>query len=362
MMSQVEAPTVGLALSGREAGMKQALLAAYGGDGTTESAVKEGLAWLARNQQRDGSWSLSGPFDGGAVNDNKEAATAMALLAFQGAGHTHRGGEYARQVARGWNWLLKQQGEDGSFFHGGVENHRLYTQAQCTIALCELYGMTRDPKFEEPATRAILYAIDVQDPELGGWRYFPRQGTDTSVTGWFVMALQSAKMAYLPVPEKSLDRVREYLDLVQIDGGARYLYQPNSHGGDAMDAEGLLCRQYLGWKQDDPRLVRGAKLLVAKGIDWDDRDAYYWYYATQVCHHMEGEIWRKWNAQMKQVIPAHQIRSGAERGSWEPRGDGSVGSAHGGRLYITCLHLYMLEVYYRHLPIYQYHNFLQSGP
>ena len=27
---------------------------------------------------------------------------------------------------------------------------------------------------------------------------------------------------------------------------------------------------------------------------------------------------------------------------------------HGGRLYTTCLSIYMLEVYYRHLPIYNY--------
>jgi hypothetical protein len=78
---------------------------------------------------------------------------------------------------------------------------------------------------------------------------------------------------------------------------------------------------------------------------------YYWYYATQVCHHLEGRHWRAWNDVMRTVLPAHQEQDGKERGSWDPDGDAWGNS--GGRLYVTCLSIYMLEVYYRHLPIYQ---------
>ena len=121
----VEAPTVGLALTGRQEGGKKALLAAYGGTETTEAAVREGLLWLKRNQHKDGSWSLSGPYDDGApYNDNKVAATAMALLAFQGAGHTHREGEFKDVVARGWATLLKMQNADGFFECDSGHDHR----------------------------------------------------------------------------------------------------------------------------------------------------------------------------------------------------------------------------------------------
>ena len=88
--SHLLAPDIGLALSGREEGTKQVLLAAYGGTALTEAAVTEGLNWLKRNQTKDGSWSLTGPYSDGCYNENPTAATAMALLAFQGAGHTHR--------------------------------------------------------------------------------------------------------------------------------------------------------------------------------------------------------------------------------------------------------------------------------
>ncbi len=118
-----------------------------------------------------------------------------------------------------------------------------------------------------------------------------------------------------------------------------------------MTAEALLCRQYLGWRQDDPRLIGGTEFLLQRLPDWKSRDVYYWYYATQVTHHMEGAYWDRWNRVMRELLPAKQIKEGQERGSWDPRGDRYGGA--GGRLYVTCMSLYMLEVYYRYLPIYQ---------
>jgi len=65
--SDISAPQIGLALTGREPGMKQALLVGYGGTEGTERAVLLALEWLSRQQRRDGSWSLVGPYsDGGA--------------------------------------------------------------------------------------------------------------------------------------------------------------------------------------------------------------------------------------------------------------------------------------------------------
>ncbi|MBN1591288.1 MAG: hypothetical protein JW888_17380, partial [Pirellulales bacterium] len=87
-------------------------------------------------------------------------------------------------------------------------------------------------------------------------------------------------------------------------------------------------------------------------IDYENRqNVYYWYYAAQVMHHMEGDPWRRWNKVMRQEVPAHQVKRGAEAGSWAPWNQSSY-DVNGGRLYVTCLSIYMLEVYYRHLPLY----------
>ncbi len=363
--SNISAPMVGLALSGRSAGSKrEQLLGKYGGTALTEASVDLGLQWLARQQKNDGSWSLVGPYTDGSLSENTAAATAMALLAFQGHGDTHRDGRYAKEVGRGWAALLKMQHRDGYFLGtlADASQQTLYTHAQCTIALCELYGMTHDSAFRSPAERAVAYCVSAQDKENGGWRYYPGQDSDTSVTGWFLMALQSARMAELRVPDQTLANISKYLDSAQIDGGRRYGYWQNANPTNAMAAEGLLCRQYLGWKQDDQRLVQGVAALNKNPIEYGNtrtQDVYYWYYATQATHHMEGEIWNKWNKVMRQEVPSHQSKTGPESGSWSPTGDrwGFVG----GRLYVTCLSMYMLEVYYRHLPIYSGYRFA-PGP
>jgi hypothetical protein len=352
--SDVAAPVVGHALTGREAGAKKALLGAYGGTATTEASVKLGLEWLAKNQMKDGTWSLAGEYANPALNENVTSATAMALLAFQGAGHTTKEGEYQKVVEKGWNALLKMQDRDGNFVRDASVNQQLYAQAQATIAICELYAMTKESKYAGPAELAVKYALKSQSRE-GGWRYSPNVDTDTSVTGWFVMGLQSAKMAGIPVPQESLDNVSKWLDYVGVDEGAMYRYQRQKPHDPTMTAEGLLCRQYLGWKRNDPAMQKGVKYVLAHPLSYDQQNVYYWYYATQMLHHMEGEAWDEWNSVMRQAIPTQQVKTGKEKGSWDPVND--EWGHHGGRLYVTCLSIYMLEVYYRHLPIYSNHEF-----
>lgn len=357
--TDIKAPQIGMALTGRQEGspLKQGMLGKYGGGETTEAAVLKGLEWLARNQQRNGSWSLAGPFSGGVSRDfeNEAAATAMALLAFQGAGSTHQNGKFKKNVANGWRWLLKQQDKSGCFFQNGGFNHRFYTQGQCSIAICELYGMSKDPKVKEPAQQAIDYCLRSQSPE-GGWRYSPNADSDVSVTGWIVMALQSARMAGLEVPYENLNSVDRYLNSIAQHDGARYPYQRGADVRPSMTAEALLMREYLGWTRDDPRLVAGMEWITSREnlIDFkNNRNAYYWYYATQAARHIGGDHWKRWNAVMRQALPEQQVARGKEAGSWDPqKPTADQWANHGGRLYVTCLSIYMLEVYYRHMPIY----------
>ena len=357
-MPAAAVPGIRVALSGREPGRRDGFLGANGGSDATEAAVTAALEWIVRQQQKDGLWSMQGPYQNGGSQENRLAATAMALLALQGAGQTHQVGEHQAVVARAWKKLLAGQQRNGSFDVGRLPaQHELYSHAQVTIALCELYGMTRDPELAEPAERALAYCLAAQGPN-GGWRYEPGKDGDMSVTGWYMMALKSAEMAGMDVPPEAFERIEGFLDLVATQEGRRYGYRRENLLRDAspvtaaVSAEGLLCRQYLGWAQNDPRIIAGLEAIMAeKPLDFGgDKDVYAWYYITQVAHHTQGRPWARWNASVRAELPSRQLSTGKERGSWDPALDrwGSIG----GRLFVTCFSTWMLEVYYRHLPLY----------
>jgi len=357
---------VSQALTGRTLQQKNSLLKLFGGTKQSEDAVGRGLGWLAKHQQSDGRWELHRGYDHpGRENLRTDTgATALSLLCFLGAGYTHQDGKYKEVVRKGLNWLKKIQKPDGDL-HDWQELGRqtaFYAHGQGTIALCEAYAMTRDSALQEPARKALQFIYDSQN-ENGGWQYQPGAVGDLSVTGWQVMALQSARMAGLDVPEENLTRIQLFLDSVGSQGGRRYRYKaadPESLFSPAMTAEGLLCRQYLGWKREHPALQEGVQwLLEEQNLPrWAEgrRNVYYWYYATQVMHHMEGAAWDKWNTALRDQITSAQVKVGKMSGSWhpsKPQGDNHEYGEAGGRLYVTCLSILTLEVYYRHTPLYR---------
>ena len=79
---------------------------------------------------------------------------------------------------------------------------------------------------------------------------------------------------------------------------------------------------------------------------------YYYYYATQVLHHLEGTEFDLWNHRMREHLIRTQQKSGHKAGSWNP--DGADQGKRGGRMYATGMALLTLEVYYRHLPMYRH--------
>lgn len=382
-----DSQTVVLVLNGREPGSRENQLGGNNskiGDGTgetgkTDAAVVAALRWLKKNQLNDGSWSLCGPYRDAAIRtrENKIAATAMALLAFQGYGVTPSSShpqlrEFAGVVNNGWNYLLKQQHidnnpqRDGVFFRDSLPySHRFYTHGLCTLALCERLVMTGEESLREPAQKAVNYCLQHQSTDGGGWRYDAdrwNRESDVSVTGWIVMALQTAQTAGLQVPESTWKNIARFLDTMQKDGGSQYAYREREPEiRISMTAEALLCRELLGWKQNDPRLVRGVAVLVEPENlpRFDDnykRDIYYWYYASQTLHHYGKDEWLIWNAKIREELPAYQEHSGGEEGSWSPSQPvRDVWGHQFGRLYTTCFSVLVLETSYRHQRIYLLH-------
>ncbi|MCS7305755.1 MAG: terpene cyclase/mutase family protein [Thermoguttaceae bacterium] len=353
----------GSGLDGRGKGKGQ-LLRAGGGNEQSELAVAKALKWLAEHQMPDGGWNFNHAMapscqgkcrNPGSDVEARNAATGLALLPFLGAGQTHKQGSYQKTVARGLAFLvsrMQRSPQGGSLYEGG--RGVMYSHGICAIALCEAYAMTKDRYLYEPAQAAINFIVYAQDPVGGGWRYQPRQRGDTSVVGWQIMALKSAHLAYLQVPPITVRKATQFLDSVQSNSGANYGYT-DPGAGPATTAIGLLCRMMLGWKKETPALEMGVKWLSNQGPSINPgggtANMYYNYYATQVLRHWEGELWEKWNLRMRDSLIQTQAKQGHEEGSWFFTGE--HGTEVAGRLYCTAMATMILEVYYRHMPIYR---------
>ncbi|MGI9012685.1 MAG: hypothetical protein ACR2GY_00380 [Phycisphaerales bacterium] len=332
------------------------LLEAMGGSRETERAVALALEWLARHQSEDGHWDAD-EFDAhcracGGTSPAKidVALTSLALLAFLGSDHNHLDpGLYREVVASAITWLLRQQRVQE--FVGCFGDETLYSHGIATIAITEAYAMTNDPRLAEPARKAVEFILASPSRRTGGWRYAPEQDGDTSVTGWQVMAIASARRAGIAVPPGELQHVQQWMESVRHpDEPGRYAYQPGRQYTDAMTAEGMFIQQLLGIDRTHEDMHASSAYLLDHLPDWrNDANTYYWYYGTLAMFHHGGSGWERWNKALKEQLIANQRTDGKARGSWDPA---DAWATTGGRVYQTAICALSLEVYYRYLPIY----------
>jgi tetratricopeptide (TPR) repeat protein len=351
-----------------------------GGSPASESAVALGLEWLSAHQSPDGRWDLDGYAARCPASDRclsgqtgeaepsfsgyDPAVTGLALLAFLGAGHTHESGLHQETVKKAAHFLRGIQGPDGLFGPDG--QGAMYNHGICTLALTELYGMTRDPAYLRAARKAVSAIAAAQRPG-GGWDYSARAGgdrNDGSITGWQVLALRSALAAGVEVPPDTLLRLLRYLKTAADEQGALAYAVGNSGSarrGCAMTAVGLTSLLCMGAPSAWGPIARGSEALLANLPDPDlvrqpdfesqrYHNEYYWYYASMALHQVGGEPWRRWNPVMRDLLVSRQQHQGHLRGSWDPEG---VLGRVGGRVYTTAISTLTLEVYYRYLPVYE---------
>ena len=315
-----------------------------GGSDATEKAIIAAIEWLSKVQEKDGHWDTR-KFQ--AETDYDVGGTALALLCYYGWGARHdQPGKYQENVKAALKWLMSQQREDGSLARRGM----MYSHAIGAIALCEAYGITKDEKIKSAALASIKYTINAQHQQRGGWRYSPGQDSDTSVTGWQVMALHSARMAGLELPEKPFDLARKWLDFAGGgEHGGLYGYQSPTDISRAMVATGMFCRQLDLVPPSNPKMIESAELMKRYPIRDNNPDLYYIYYGTLALYQHQGSIWQEWNDNLKRILPEIQVKAGNLAGSWNlSRSNTKVG----GRIASTTLAILSLEVYYRILPMY----------
>ena len=346
------------------------------GDAQTEGAVLKALRWLKKTQNSNGSW-----------NPSPISNTGLAILSFLAHGETPSSKEFGYTVQKAMQFLIDslgrkkdKTGQDVVTFKG-TDSHE-YATLIATYALCEAYGMTRNPNTKIVAMQTLQRIVDNQGP-TGGWDYGMNKTStrdDVSYAGWALQALKAGKMAGLH--PKGLDEcIKKAIKCLKTrnfrNGGFNYCAGGPPTG---LTATGCLAMQLLGF-MNEPEVKSALDFMREWKPAFEAKGGakpggplpgaspqYYCYYAAQ-CKYQAGmcqgatpanvKTWQDWNVAMKALYP-RSIKTLPETiegpdgkprqiGYWPCSKNDGLG-AGGGDTMTTCLCALQLMVYYRYLP------------
>ena len=295
-------------------------------------AAHAGCAWIARQQDADGSWD---PAKGGGSALYRPALTALASLAL--LRETDR---YPKEITAACAALLRVQNPDGAF--GADSSGRMYNHALATWALLAAYDKGSHPELTAAIDKAVAF-IRSRQQATGGWGYSADEPANTAVTAWQVQVLARAQQAGW---DDAGGHLRKGLNWLRQRAGNGGQFGYTAARGDAsatppLNAMGAYTLLTCGGAR--PELVQVATAVLAhlrtdpqagKAKDADFYRAFF----TVAAWEAAGDSQRA--DRMRAVVCDRRETRGADQGSWAPTDDWSK---VGGRLYATSLAVLTLQ-------------------
>ena len=378
-------------------------------DRKTAAVVEAGLDWLRIHQEDDGFWSCARfpdrdpiqsekPSDGAGTAIGDVGVTSLAILAFLGESRLAENPEWKNSTKMGLEWLLKAQNKDTGLFGEYIGNSTTYMHSMATMAVAE--GIHLGVLSTESDLNALRQATDVllkTQIENSGWSYFLFGSTesegsavtgdlnqpkkedflaaelpDTSVTGWVVLALMSARDVGIEVPNEVFENSRRYLiGVTSTDSGhtgynakakfnsSRMYHQLEKFPpqfAPAMTAVSLFLQRASVDNKEIPRsskhpyskLLKTQDALLIEHRPSDDPrayDPYYWFFGSQAMHQSKASTEKKWQRAFQEIVFECQRKDGNFKGSWDPKGPWGE---EGGRVADTALIILSLQAPFRY--------------
>jgi len=339
--------------------------------------IKNGLAYLARNQAKDGHWE-------GVNGQYAVSMTAMAGLALLCEGSTVREGRYRDNIKRAVNWLLDRVQSNGligvpsSASEGG---RYMYGHGFSMLFLACVVGEEEDAKSRarlvEVLEKASVYTHQAQT-NRGGWGYVSaKDGSnfdEGSVTITQVQALRAVRNAGIIVPGEAIKKAQKYLqDSTNEQGCVMYSLAfggGRGEGRPALTAAAAACGFSFGdYKSDIVKkwLKYCSNHLAMPGETTPRHDEYTHYYYAQVVYVLgedryknlfpdarDGELIR-WRDYRKKLFDHYKRtqdtnRGSPQHGSWT---HDSWTARMVGPVYVTACYLTVMQLDKAVLPIYQ---------
>ena len=309
-----------------------------------DRAIERGLEYLLTAQREDGSF----PGEHGET----VAIPSLAGMACLATGHVPGDVKYTRLIDRSLDYVLANHDDTG--YYGGKGGGKMYAHSIATLFLTECSGMVskeRQAQIDEALPRAIKVILDAQNVkkskyEDGGWRYTPdARDSDTSCSGWALMALRSARLNGAQVPKSAIERAVKYMHRHHHPQKGCFGYQNTDGCAVTLSGAGILCLELCG-RHEDPDSLSAAKFLMSVYRDKLMGEGYSYYglyYASQGLFQIGGENWKEFSEWMySSYLPIQR-----ESGAWPGRG------GERSEPYATAMTILAFAVPYRQLPVYQ---------
>jgi hypothetical protein len=361
----------------------------------TSRAIANGLAWLTRVQEPDGSWDLAkwNPHHGktGLSGFSEEdhwfapAATGLAALAFLETQSPDA--PFPPALARGLDRLVGFQQPDGrigfdeievdTYFreklhlpgfadHGGPGYKALtihtFNNAVSAAALAMAAktsgaggagGVTR---WREAARKALVNLVADEHPEYRWTVYFDPE-SDIGVAAYVVLAARMGADAGLAKEAGPLlEAAPDFLDRVtDVESGRTRMQSdhPACFDGDDSTAINAYCRRLLGQAPDSAPLRALLTSVSRADPSWTavvlpeatgkemfhahlgavvNHDAFT--YGVKALAQAPGARGKAWREAVRQLLVGNQVVEGEHAGSWDPIG---TWDRVGGRIYATAM-------------------------
>ncbi len=317
-----------------------------------DPAVENALAFLQRSQKIDGSFD--GPYG------DTTGVPALAGMAFLSKGHLPTEGRYADALNRSIDFILANQKPNGLFEKGNAGSGPMYAHNIATLFLSEVAGMV-EPARQKRISAALPKAVGVilraqavtkSESDRGGWRYHPgSKDSDTSCSGWALMALRSSKLNGAAIPDAAISEAVDYLHRHQHEQTGTFGYTGREDNAISLTGMGLLCLELCGG-HGSPRSQLAADWLLKhfRQLAGKTHEFYGNYYNAQGMFQIGGRHWQEYATWMYQTYLPKQ----APDGGWD--------SNEAGRIYSSAMMVLAFTVPYRQLPIYQRDETIDEDP
>ena len=328
----------------------------------TVKAIDKGLAFLARTQRADGSWTNAGGYAG---YNYASVMTSLAGMAFLASGSTPETGPYATQTKKAMQYIVNvaESTNDGLICTPAEGSRSMYGHGFSMLFLAQCYGVERDKEMAARVRKVLDKAILVtaksqsnlgpQTKNAGGWIYTPSgQADEGSVTVTQLQALRACRNVGIKVPKDTIDRAVEYLKYCQMpDGGICYSARSRGQSRPPISAAAIACfyatgiyDREAGGGGEEAKMVEKLVTYCKRNINVTQSDGHFFYmhmYMAEGMYQRGGQDWKSYFPTIRDRL----IKLQSPDGSW--MGDG-VGTTYG-----TAIACIVLQLPYGYLPICQ---------